>query len=55
MNEVTEKLIRLAPQLNEQESREANALFDSYIFRRRRTREIWTTCCGVHGELPDGH
>lgn len=55
MNGITEKLIRLAPQLNEKESREANALFSSYIFRRRRTREIWTTCCGVHGELPEGH
>ncbi len=55
--EVQEKakaLCERAPKLTEAELRELNGLFPSYIFRRRKTREIWTTCCGVHAELPRG-
>lgn len=47
-----EKLYERAPKLDQAERKELNGLFPSYIFRRRRTREVWTTCCGVHGELP---
>ena len=55
--EVQEKakaLCERAPKLTEAELRELNGLFPSYICRRRKTREIWTTCCGVHAELPRG-
>lgn len=50
--EKCEKLAAVAPKLSKEELAELNGLFPSYIFRRRRTREIWTTCCGVHAELP---
>lgn len=53
--EVQEKAKALcdrAPKLTKAELRELNGLFPSYIFRRRKTREIWTTCCGAHAELP---
>lgn len=46
-----EQLYARAPKLTEDEVREMNGLFPSYIFRRRRTREIWTTCCGTHAKL----
>ena len=44
----TEQLARLAPQLTDAERRQINGLFPAYIFRRRRTGEVWTSCCGVH-------
>lgn len=44
----TESLARLAPQLTDAERRQINGLFPAYIFRRRRTGEVWTSCCGVH-------
>ena len=56
--EVQEKakaLCERAPKLTEAELRELNGLFPSYIFRRRKTREIWATCCGRHGELYPTH
>ena len=43
---------KAAPKLTRQELEEMNALFPAYIFRRRKTREVWTTCCGTHGVLP---
>lgn len=46
------RLSALAPKLRMDELSEINGLFKSYIFRRRKTREIWTTCCGMHAELP---
>ena len=45
-------LAKAAPKLTQQELEEMNALFPAYIFRRRKTREVWTTCCGSHGVLP---
>ncbi|MEA4934239.1 MAG: hypothetical protein VB071_11790, partial [Lawsonibacter sp.] len=48
MEEKCERLGKAAPSLTESELCEMNALFPSYIFCRRRTREIWTTCCGMH-------
>lgn len=44
----TEQLARLAPRLTDAERRQINGLFPAYIFRRRRTGEVWTSCCGVH-------
>lgn len=43
-----------APRLSKKELREINTLFPAYLFRRRKTREIWTTCCGMHRILPEG-
>lgn len=48
-----EKLVRLAPKLTENEKKQINDLFRAYIFRRSKTREVWTTCCGVHKRLDD--
>lgn len=46
-----EKLVRLAPKLTEREKKQINARFQAYIFRRSKTGEVWTTCCGVHKRL----
>ena len=45
-------LERAAPKLSEGELQEINALYPSYIFRRRKAKEVWTSCCGSHGVLP---
>ena len=55
MNEVTERLLKGMPKLNRKEMQEINALFPSYLFRRRKTREIWTSCCGKYAVLRAGH
>lgn len=46
-----EKLVRLGPKLTEREKKQINARFRAYIFRRSKTGEVWTTCCGVHKRL----
>jgi hypothetical protein len=46
------KLAVAAPPLNTKELAEINAAFTPYIFRRKKTREIWTTCCGRHEVIP---
>lgn len=51
MESNAEKLVRLAPKLTESEGKRINARFQAYIFRRSKTREVWTTCCGVHKKL----
>lgn len=48
-----EKLVWLAPKLTENEKKQINDLFRAYIFRRSKTGEVWTTCCGVHKRLDD--
>lgn len=48
-----ETLVRLAPKLTKDEKKKINALFQAYIFRRSKTGEVWTTCCGVHKRLDD--
>lgn len=48
MTEQEQKFMDSAPKMTEQNIREINALFQAYIFRRRKNREIWTSCCGVH-------
>ena len=47
----TENLARLAPKLTKDEKKQINDLFQAYIFRRSKTGEVWTTCCGVHKKL----
>ena len=46
-----ECLFREAPQLRDTDLAEVNGRFRSFLFRRRRTREVWTTCCGQYGIL----
>lgn len=48
MEKMEEKLRRLAPVLTDKELQEINGLFTAYTFRRSKTRELWTTCCGKH-------
>lgn len=48
-------LAKAAPKLNKSDLKAMNDLFPSYIFRHRKTREIWTTCCGRHSVLPKDH
>lgn len=49
--EKAERFARLAPPLNQGEKDAINALFPAYIFRRTKTREIWTSCCYRHETL----
>lgn len=46
--EKTERFVKAAPPLRDGEKAAINALFPTYIFRRTRTGEIWTTCCHEH-------
>ena len=39
------RFAELAPPLREGELEAINALFPAYLFRRRKTGELWTTCC----------
>lgn len=52
--EKAERLADTAPALTQTELKQINAIYPAYIFRRRKTREIWTTCCGRHETL-SGH
>ena len=52
MDEKTEAFLRRAPALRKRDVEDINALFESYIFRRRSTGEIWTSCCRRHATLP---
>ena len=44
-----------APKWREKDIEALNAIFDSYIFRREKTGEVWTTCCRKHEKLPPDH
>lgn len=55
MESNAEKLVWLAPKLTEREKKQINARFQAYIFRRSKTGEVWTTCCGVHKKLDDNN
>lgn len=50
--EKAERFAKSAPKLNQKEMEEINNLFPAYVFRRSRTREIWTSCCGRYKVLP---
>ena len=52
--EKAQKFAKSAPKLSEDERRQINDLFPAYIFRRTKTREVWTTCCGQHVVLGSG-
>lgn len=47
-------LVRRAPKLRREDIREINGTFRAFIFRRRRTGELWTSCCGRHIHLEKG-
>lgn len=49
------RLVQAAPELTKQEEQEINGLFPAYIFRVRRDRELWTTCCREHHKIAKGH
>lgn len=53
MDERIEKLLKAAPPLREEDLTKINALYPAYLFRRRRTREIWTSCCGRKERLSE--
>lgn len=50
MDETTKamQMVTAAPAMTAAELADINATFPAYLFRVRRTREIWTTCCGRH-------
>lgn len=50
--EKAEKLVRAEPKVRKEDIDTINAAFPAYIFRRSKTREIWTTCCGTHKIIP---
>lgn len=41
-------LAKAAPDIRADQMEEINAAFDHYIFRIRRTGEVWTSCCRHH-------
>ena len=43
---------KVAPKLTGEDILSINQTFPSYLFRRRKTREVWTTCCLRHEYLP---
>lgn len=47
-----EKLSKAAPSLSEKELEAMNSEYQAYIFRNRKKREIWTSCCGRHEMIP---
>lgn len=46
------KIAKAAPPLSDKELAAINAGYVAYIFRNRKKREIWTTCCGRHEAIP---
>ncbi|MCL2856175.1 MAG: PcfJ domain-containing protein [Oscillospiraceae bacterium] len=50
--EQAERLAKAAPPLSDKELAEINAKYTAYIFRDRKKREIWATCCGRHEIIP---
>lgn len=53
-NRACHEMERAAPSLNKEEQKRLNDLFPAYLFRRRKTKEIWCTSCGEHGVLTPG-
>lgn len=54
MQEEAAQFVKKAPPLNQEELDKINALFPTYIFRRTKTCEVWTTCCHRHEKLSTG-
>ncbi len=53
MDEKLEKLLKAAPPMREAEMKAINALYPAFLFRRHRTRQIWTSCCGRSEKLSE--
>ena len=49
--EEAERFAKKAPPSNQVERDAINALFPTYIFRRSKTNEAWTSCCHRHETL----
>lgn len=49
--EKAERFAKSAPPLQGEELDAINALFPTYIFRRSKTCEVWTSCCHRHETL----
>lgn len=45
--------MKQAPELTQKDVEAINRLFQPIIFRRNRTKELWTSCCGRHAYLKD--
>jgi len=50
--EKTKQFAESAPPLQDGELEAINALFPTYIFRRSKTQEVWTSCCHRQEVLP---
>lgn len=50
--EEAKKLANAAPPMTEDELKQINLIYPAYLFRRRKTREIWATCCRRHETVP---
>lgn len=55
MKERISWLVNHAPKVSKEDIAAINDLFPAYIFRCRKTREIWTSCCGKHERLEKEH
>lgn len=55
MSEEVNAFLEKAPKLRKRDIEEINGFFRSFIFRRRRTGEVWTSCCRRHERLPADH
>lgn len=42
-----------APRLRKEDLERINGIYPAYLFRRRKTGEIWTTCCGHHLQVSE--
>lgn len=41
-------LAKHAPRLRAEDWKRVNDIYPAYLFRRKKTGEVWTTCCGHH-------
>lgn len=48
-----EKLAAMEPPMTPQVLEELNGMFRAFIFRRTKTMEYWTTCCGKHVKVDE--
>ena len=48
-------LVSHAPALTQEDLREVNRQYTSYLFRKNKTGELWTSCCGQEMILPKNH
>lgn len=55
MDEKKERFLKAAPKLTEAEKDKLTGLFQAFLFRRSKTREVWTTCCRQHRIIVPGN